>query len=101
MEEPFMTTTVRLPHRIEQALATYCVEQKLTKSEVIIELLEHSLLGDHQETAPYELAQAAGFIGCVNGAGTKSGDSDATVASNTAANAKKLVRQKIRAKHSR
>ena len=35
-----MTTTVRLPPRVEQALATYCVEARRTKSEVIVELLE-------------------------------------------------------------
>ena len=57
-----MTTTVRLPHRVEQALATYCVEAKRTKSEVIVELLEQRFM-----RTPYELAQEAGFIGCVGG----------------------------------
>ncbi len=84
-----MTTTVRLPHRVEQALASYCVETHRTKSEVIVELLEQRLLGTAPEASPYELAEAAGFIGCVEGE------------TNSAANAKKLVRQKIRAKHSR
>ena len=88
-----MTTTVRLPDRIEQALATYCVANKRTKSEVIVELLEQRLLGTQQDAAPYELASAAHFIGCVEEAG------------DTAANAKKRVRQAIgkkhRAKHAR
>jgi hypothetical protein len=84
-----MTTTVRLPHRVEQALASYCVETCRTKSEVIVELLEQRLLGTSTDSSPYELAGAAGFISCVEGA------------TNTAANAKKLVRQKIRAKHTR
>ena len=84
-----MTTTVRLPHRVEQALTTYCVETRRTKSEVIVELLEQRLLGTTTESSPYELANAAGFIGCVEGE------------ANGAANAKKLLRQKIRAKHSR
>lgn len=84
-----MTTTVRLPHRVEQALASYCVKTHRTKSEVIVELLEQHFLATASETAPYELAEAAGFIGCVEGE------------SNSAANAKKLVRQKIRTKHSR
>ena len=35
-----MTTTVRIPPRLEQALARYCVETRRSKSEVIIELLE-------------------------------------------------------------
>ena len=62
-----MTTTVRLPHRVEQALATYCVEAKRTKSEVIVELLEQRFMGTQTERTPFELAQEAGFIGCVGG----------------------------------
>lgn len=85
-----MATTVRLPHRIEQALASYCVETRRTKSEVIVELLEQRLLGGASaEKSPYEIAAAAGFIGCVDGG------------ADSAANAKKRVRQRIRAKHSR
>lgn len=34
-----MPTTVRLPLRVEQALAQYCFEMKKTKSEVIVDLL--------------------------------------------------------------
>lgn len=83
-----MTTTVRLPHRVEQALASYCVETRRTKSEVIVELLEQRLLGiASAESSPYQLAETAGFIGCVEGE------------TNSAANAKKLVRQRIQAKH--
>lgn len=62
-----MTTTVRLPHRVEQALATYCVESRRTKSEVIVELLEQRFMGTESGRSPYELAQDAGFIGCVSG----------------------------------
>lgn len=62
-----MTTTVRLPPRVEQALATYCVEARRTKSEVIVELLEQRFMGTETERTPYELAQEAGFIGCVSG----------------------------------
>jgi len=62
-----MTTTVRLPLRVEQALATYCVETKRTKSEVIVELLEQRFTGTDTERTPYDLAQEAGFIGCVGG----------------------------------
>lgn len=87
-----MTTTVRLPPRVEQALASYCLEKRRTKSEVIVELLEERLLAgadaDAQASA-FERAQAAGFIGSAEGG------------RNTAARAKKLVRQKIRAKHTR
>ena len=62
-----MTTTVRLPPRVEQALATYCVEAKRTKSEVIVELLEQRFMGTAGERTPYDLAQEAGFIGCFAG----------------------------------
>ena len=62
-----MTTTVRLPLRVEQALATYCVEARRTKSEVIVELLEQRFMGTTTERTPYELAQEAGFIGCIAG----------------------------------
>lgn len=87
-----MTTTVRLPPRVEQALASYCLEKRRTKSEVIVELLEQRLLGSSDvttETTPFEQAQAAGFLGCIEGG------------RNTAAQAKKLVREKIRGKHTR
>lgn len=84
-----MTTTVRLPPRVEQALEAYCVENRRTKSEVIVELLEQRLLAEATEASPYEAAQAAGFIGCAEGG------------RDTAAKGKKLVAARIRAKHSR
>ncbi len=74
-----MTTTVRLPLRVEQALATYCVEAKRTKSEVIVELLEQRFMGTQTERTPYELAQEAGFIGCVSGKGKTAGSAKARV----------------------
>lgn len=87
-----MTTTVRLPPRVDQALASYCLAKRRSKSEVIVEFLEERLLGDANaaaEATPFEHAKAAGFIGCVE------------ANRNDAANAKKLARKKIRAKHSR
>ena len=35
-----MTLTVRLPDRIEQELAEYCVKHRLTKSDAVIEFLD-------------------------------------------------------------
>lgn len=84
-----MATTVRLPHRIEQALASHCARTRRTKSEVIVELLERHLLEGNVDAMPYEHAAAAGFVGCVDG------DPGA------AENAKQLVRDALRAKHSR
>ena len=83
-----MTTTVRLPLRVEQALATYCVEAKRTKSEVIVELLEQRFMGTRTERTPYELALEAGFIGCVSG-------------SKSTGNTKARVVAAIRKKHQR
>lgn len=87
-----MTTTVRLPPRVEQALASYCLERRRTKSEVIVALLEERLLTKAEAaagTSAFEHARAAGFIGSVDGNRDK------------AARAKALVRKKIRAKHTR
>ena len=87
-----MTTTVRLPLRVEQSLATYCVEARRTKSEVIVELLEQRFMGTETERTPYELAQEAGFIGCV--------ESKAAGKSRTLS-AKERVVAAIRKKHAR
>ncbi len=38
-----MTLTVRLPDRIEQELAEYCVKRRLTKSEAVKQALEELL----------------------------------------------------------
>jgi hypothetical protein len=87
-----MTTTVRLPHRVEQALATYCVEAKRTKSEVIVELLEQRFMGTDTERTPYELAQDVGFIGCLSGNNAGKGKA-------SAGGTKERVAAAIRRKH--
>ncbi|MBI3373616.1 MAG: hypothetical protein HY017_17970 [Betaproteobacteria bacterium] len=38
-----MTLTVRLPPRVEQELAEYCVKHRLTKSEAVQRALEELL----------------------------------------------------------
>ena len=91
-----MTTTVRLPLRVEQALATYCVEAKRTKSEVIVELLEQRFMGTRTEHTPYELAQEAGFIGCLGGKSAAKSASKAPTGST-----KERVAAAIRKKHGR
>ncbi len=58
-----MTTTVRIPHRLEQTLAQYCTETRRSKSEVIIELLEQRFARESVAASPYEIACEAGFIG--------------------------------------
>jgi hypothetical protein len=91
-----MTTTVRLPLRVEQALATYCVEAKRTKSEVIVELLEQRFMGTQTERTPYELAQEAGFIGCLGG-----NDAGKRAAAPRTGSTKERVAATIRKKHGR
>ncbi len=83
-----MTTTVRLPPRVEQALASYCLETKKTKSEVIIDLLEQRFSRSTEGKAPYELAVDVGFIGCCEGF-------------NRGFDLKAQVKAAIRAKHKR
>jgi predicted DNA-binding protein len=82
------TTSVRLPLRVEQALASYCVETKKTKSEVIVELLEQRFSQPAEGKTPYELAVEAGFIGCFEGF-------------NRGPDLKAQVKAAIRAKHKR
>lgn len=52
-----MTLTVRLPQRIEQELAEYCVKRRLTKSEVVKQALEELLRspagGAHESRHPF------------------------------------------------
>ena len=84
-----MTTTVRLPLRVEEALTEYCVSARRTKSAVIVELLEQRFMGTAPERSPYELACEAGFIGCIDG--------DAVATEPT----KQRVAAAIRAKHRR
>jgi hypothetical protein len=85
-----MTTTVRLPLRVEQTLAEYCVEHRKTKSEVIVESLDNLLSAapSGKKKTPYEIAMEVGFIGCFEGSGVTG-------------NYKERVKAAIRAKHKR
>ncbi|MBL8414039.1 MAG: hypothetical protein JNM42_06355 [Propionivibrio sp.] len=84
-----MTTTVRIPDRLEQMLAQYCVETRRSKSGVIIELLEQRFSSEPAAKSPYEIACEAGFIGSF-----ASGKTSTT-------RSKELVRVAIRKKHGR
>ncbi len=44
-----MTLTVRLPDRVEQELAEYCVKRRLTKSEAVKHALEELLRSSSAE----------------------------------------------------
>lgn len=82
-----MTTSVRLPPRVEQVLAAYCVETQRSKSEVIVELLEQRFRAEEGAASAYDRALEAGFIGCL--------DADDSAAQNY----KQQVRAAIQAKH--
>jgi DNA recombination-dependent growth factor C len=84
-----MTTTVRIPLRLEQALAQYCTETRRSKSEVIIELLEQRFAAKQPEKTAYEIACETGFIGSL------------TAAEDMAGNAKRSIRNAIARKHGR
>ena len=84
-----MTTTVRIPLRLEQALARYCVETRRSKSEVIIELLENRFTAESPSKTPYELACDAGFVGALS------------LEENAAENSRNAVRTAIARKHGR
>ena len=71
-----MTTTVRVPQRLEQALARYCVETRRSKSEVIIELLEQRFAAAQPEKTAYEIACETGFIGSLSGDAQRQADQD-------------------------
>jgi hypothetical protein len=82
-----MTTTVRIPLRLEQALARYCVETHRSKSEVIIELLQNHFTAEAPVKTPYELACETGFVGSL------------TLDENAAENSRNTVRAAIASKH--
>ena len=84
-----MTTTVRLPLRLEQTLGRYCVEHHRSKSEVIIELLEQHFAAEQTEKTPFELACETGFLGSLD------------IDEDTATQAKSRVKEAIARKHGR
>ena len=84
-----MTTTVRLPLRLEQTLGRYCVEHHRSKSEVIIELLEQHFAAEQTEKTPFELACETGFLGSLE------------LDENTTGEAKARVKETIALKHGR
>jgi len=61
-----MTLTVRLPHRVEQELAEYCVKRRITKSKAVKQALEELL------RSPLEGAQKSRhpFVGGDEGDGS-------------------------------
>ncbi len=52
-----MTLTVRLPLRVEQKLAEYCVERRLTKSAAVKQALMELLAANTAKSSPYDLGK--------------------------------------------
>ena len=52
-----MTLTVRLPGRVEQQLAEYCVKRGMTKSNAVKLALERLLRAEAGEPSPYDLGK--------------------------------------------
>jgi hypothetical protein len=52
-----MPISVRLPPRVEQKLADYCVSHKVTKSEAVKRALEELLGKSSASSSPYELGK--------------------------------------------
>lgn len=77
-----MPTSVRLPTRIEQQLAEYCVAQRITKSEAVKRALQALL--DRAAGPPAVSAAAARFVG----ADRRPGD--------VARHSKRLLRERFR-----
>jgi Arc/MetJ-type ribon-helix-helix transcriptional regulator len=50
-----MPISVRLPPRVEQKLAEYCVSHKVTRSEAVKHALERMLDTNARSPSPYEL----------------------------------------------
>ena len=82
-----MTLTVRLPDRVEQELAEYCVKNHVTKSEAVKRALEH--LFDRSGSPSNVYKSSAGF----RGSDTTSGD--------VARHSKRLLRERFRGRTSR
>ena len=86
-----MTLTVRLPPHLQQQLESLCKKRRLSKSQVVTQLLSEHLaeLSGGQRT-PYEIARDFGVIGSF-----ASGKGD------LAENRKRYLAEKLRAKRPR
>lgn len=52
-----MTLTVRLPDRVEQELAEYCVKRRITKSEAVKQALMDLLAANTGKPSAYDLGK--------------------------------------------
>lgn len=81
-----MPISVRLPSRVEQKLADYCVSRKVTKSEAVKRALEEMLDRSSGRASAFQLGR--GFIGVEKSRG------------DVARHSKRLLRERFRNKGS-
>ena len=84
-----MTLTVRLEPELERKLKAACKRRRATKSTVVTGLIQEFVAREPAADS-YQVAVRLGVIG-----------SDTSASAETAANAKKLLRRVLRAKHRR
>ena len=84
-----MTLTVRLEPDLERKLDAACKRRRTSKSTVVTGLIQEFVMREPAANS-YEVAARLGIVG-----------SDTSTPADTAANAKKLVRRVLRAKHRR
>lgn len=83
-----MTLTVRLPPRVEEALAEYCVSHRISKSDAVKRALERLLAEATERPTAYELGRA-GF------------GADRSAGREVARESKRLLRERFRGTPSR
>jgi hypothetical protein len=83
-----MTLTVRLPPRVEQALAEYCVTHNTTKTQAVKQALGALLVRKAQAPSAYDLGKD--LFGADKGGKTTA-----------ARNSKRLLRERFRGKPAR
>lgn len=84
-----MTLTVKLPEDLERDLDLHCRIHRLTKSEVVTNLIEQYLALQVPSRTAYQLADEMGLVGSFEGP------------ADLAAENKRYLSQKLRAKRAR
>jgi hypothetical protein len=82
-----MTLTVRLPGRVEQDLAEYCIKHRVSKSAAVKLALDKLLAAGAGKLSPYDL-----------GKDLFGPHTDASPTDDTARNSKRLLREHFRGK---
>jgi len=80
-----MTVTVRLPSVLEEELAQYCAERRLTRSEAIKQAISRLVTAERDAPAAYDL-----------GRDLFGPETDLAPTSDVAANTKRLLRERFR-----